>query len=220
MNHTARLLRKASTTNAFGSRLPDVIATGGWEAAWATGCTPWDARAAAPILFLRLLKQFRPPGRVLVPGCGSGFDAAAFSQAGFDTLGVDLSETAISRAKTLAGEISGLSNNLKFEVNDIFTMKGDFDLAFDYTLLSALPPALWPKWASAMRGLVKKPGKLVVLLFPIGNFEGGPPYAVNPSEVNTLLEHSGFSCDELSAVPNSESHPARAVSLQLIAFYY
>ena len=36
------------------------------------------------------------------------------------------------------------------------------------------------------------PGELVSLVFPLGEFEGGPPYALSPQIVSELLTPAGF----------------------------
>ena len=52
--------------------------------------------------------------------------------------------------------------------------EGRFDVVFDYTFLCAMPPSLREKWAQKMSKLVKtNTGRLVTLIFPIGDFKGG-----------------------------------------------
>ena len=53
--------------------------------------------------------------------------------------------------------------------------------------------------------------ELVTLIFPVGDYSGGPPFATKPDAVRALLEGAGFECAELSRVPPELSHPARAV---------
>lgn len=53
--------------------------------------------------------------------------------------------------------------------------------------------------------------ELVTLIFPVGDFAGGPPFAAQPLAVRSLLEGAGFECAELGPVPPELSHPARAV---------
>lgn len=46
--------------------------------------------------------------------------------------------------------------------------------------LCALPPKLRAAWAETVGRLLKPgTGQLVTLIFPIGDYEGGPPFAVS-----------------------------------------
>ena len=45
-----------------------------------------------------------PKGRSLVPGCGRGYDAIAFGNSGYDSIGLDLSPTGVVQAKALLAE--------------------------------------------------------------------------------------------------------------------
>ena len=53
--------------------------------------------------------------------------------------------------------------------------------------------------------------ELIILLFPVGDFQGGPPFACNPEGIKALVESAGFVCTHLQPVPNELSHKARAV---------
>jgi methyl halide transferase len=50
-------------------------------------------------------------------------------------------------------------------------------------------------------------GVLVTLLFPVGEFQGGPPFATKPKTYQDLLLPLGFVCD--FSEPVSQSFPAR-----------
>lgn len=218
-NHVRR-----QSTNAFGSSLPDVIEKAGWEGAWQANVTPWDAGKPAPLIKHLLKTGQLPDGPVLVPGVGSGYDAIEFAKLGRRTLGLDISTTAVARARRVAAQDDAAqalvdAGSLEFKVADLFTFPvprdisggSGYSVVFDYTLLPALPPDLWPQWASAMKRLVHPTkGELVVLLFPVGNHKGGPPYALNPTKISDLLAEHDFDAVSLEPVPPELSHKARA----------
>lgn len=158
-----------------------------------------------------------------MPGAGSGWDAFEFALAGFETVAADLSATAVERCKDIVqrdDELRELADTRRLSViqGDYFAMaddpahRGAYQLIWDYTFSAALPPAMRPAWASASHKLLsRQPGsELVCLLFPVGKFEGGPPFAVDPNEYRALLESSGFQTTELSPLPLAQSHKARA----------
>lgn len=48
------------------------------------------------------------------------------------------------------------------------------------SFLCALPPVMRPEWAARYRDIMKKKdGVLITLIYPIGDHEDGPPFAVN-----------------------------------------
>lgn len=185
-----RAVTRWASTNAFGSDLPSVVSKGGWDAAWRTGTTPWDAGKPAPVLSALLASEAPavlggplPAGRALVAGAGSGQDALALAAAGRHVIALDISPTAVERARaaaeahptarnlivppqgttvtTAATTASGMAarGSLRFVVADFFTWHAPpFDLAFDYTFLSCFPPAEWGRWAAGMRRLINDDG--------------------------------------------------------------
>lgn len=161
---TSLALRVRASTNAFGSALPSVVAARGWEGAWAQHCTPWDAGRAAPALTHLLASEALPPGPVLVPGCGAGWDALACAAAGRPTLGIDLSATAVARCRERqAADVRtrGLPPSaLDFRVADFFAFapRQPFSVVWDYTFMSALRSDAWPRWAATMWRLVAPQG--------------------------------------------------------------
>jgi SAM-dependent methyltransferase len=159
-------------TNAFGSTLPHVVETVGWEGAWVRGVTPWETNKPSPLLTALLtgsplLSSKLPIGRVLVPGCGSGADALACAQAGKrEVLAVDLSQTAIELCKVRHKKtIKEQDLKLTFQVADFFKLSTKpFDAIFDYTFLQALPKSVWPAWRDTMKRLLKPQGYAAPLL--------------------------------------------------------
>ena len=149
-----------------------------------------------------------------MPGCGRGYAVAALANAGFQTTGMELSETAAAAARQyLASEAAAPSAALRrgetfcplftasVTVGDFFACEaaGAYSLVFDSTFLCAIPPAWRDRWAAQMAKLIKPGGQIVLNVFPIGDHEGGPPYALTPEIVDALLSGVGFekiACDD------------------------
>ncbi|QRW05576.1 thiopurine S-methyltransferase [Ceratobasidium sp. AG-Ba] len=176
----------------------------GWDAAWKEGATPWDA--GAPQMPLRqvfetnIVADLNIPksGRVLVPGCGRGYDAIYFASQGYNVLGADLSPTAINEAK---GRVFFLpqSANLKIEyqVIDFFQnfafAEHPFDIVYDYTFFCAIPPSMRESWGQRMTEIVKPGGYLITLMYPIDPERArndGPPFPVDVEAYTRVLEQS------------------------------
>lgn len=167
----------------------------------------------------QLLKEGSlPTGRALVPGAGSAYDAMSLAEAGYDVTSLDISETAVEQAKEKvkldpAAAEAAAAGRLRLEQADFFSWAppaGGFDVIFDYTFLCALDPARRQAWASTTKAFLARGGSLVTQLFPIGQFAGGPPFALDLEDVGRLMRGSGFECVHSADIPATLSHPARA----------
>ena len=70
------------------------------------GSDAWELGRAAPPLeaFLRTDPRApQPPGRVLVPGCGSGYEVRAFHETGHDVRAIEFSAPAVAHAREVLG---------------------------------------------------------------------------------------------------------------------
>lgn len=196
-----------------------------WEQAWKEGRNRWDAGSPAPALEELLEStQLSPrhsasgslPPRALVPGCGSGYDVFALARAGYSTLGLDISPTALQRFESLREALpEQVRNRTSSRVGDFFQDEdlGRFDLIWDYTFLCAIEPERRQEWARRAASLVVPGGMLVSLVFPVlpapdyvSARENGPPYPLRPELVIELL-YDHFDLDGLSQP--AESHPGR-----------
>ncbi|KAI9001217.1 thiol methyltransferase 1 [Trametes punicea] len=183
----------------------------GWDEAWKVQVTPWDAGTVQPALKeLVESKAVDLPtsGRALVPGCGRGYDAIYIAASlGLETIGTDISPTAIKAAQEYKDTVGG-PDNVWFEVSDFFAMdEATFDLVYDYTFFVAIPPSMRPAWAKQMSKLVKPGGFLITLVFPILPYtDVGPPFYVRPEHYEEVLD-SGWE-KVLDKVPENtlESH--------------
>ena len=70
-----------------------------WDSRYRSGKTPWDY-GGVPAALLNYL-QTAQPGRVLIPGCGSGYEVRAFHERGWDVLAIDYSPAAVERARLI-----------------------------------------------------------------------------------------------------------------------
>lgn len=98
-----------------------------WDDDYRTGQTPWDVGFPDPRLVEAASRGVLPRGRALDIGCGTGTDARYLAGCGWEVTAVDLSPTAIERARAGGGRI-------RFEVHDILAApapNGPYDLVFD-----------------------------------------------------------------------------------------
>jgi SAM-dependent methyltransferase len=179
-----------------------------WQQAWKEGVTPWDAGASPPALRSLLDRDAVPAGRILVPGCGTGYDLATLARSDRQVVGIDLSEDA--RSAFLAAH-PDLPGSVVYEVTDFFSYApaGGFDFVWDYTFFCALDPAQRSSWSQTMERLVKPEGVLATLLFPFEDpISGtqGPPWPINAGMVRGYID-AAF--EELETAAVEHTHPGR-----------
>jgi SAM-dependent methyltransferase len=165
------------------SRMPEWPAKEFWDERYREGKTPWDYGRVPPE-FQEYLSLQPPPLRLLVPGCGSGYEIAAAVELGHDAVGIDLSDQAVVRARGRLGAVSH-----RALVGDFFKHRfeeASFDLIYERTFLCALPPALRPDYVGRMQQLLK-PGGLLAGYFIYGTEPEPPPYPLAPGEENELI---------------------------------
>ncbi|KAL9251574.1 putative thiol methyltransferase 2 [Drosera capensis] len=166
---------------------------GGWQKCWEEAATPWDLGQPTPILLHLLQTDSVPTGRILVPGCGSGYDVIALAGPERYVIGLDVSDTALSRARELSSR-SPMGKYCTFLKEDFFKWKPTelFDVVFDYTFFCAIDPNMRSAWARCMSELLKSDGELITLMFPIDDHVGGPPFTALVADYEAVLCPLGF----------------------------
>ncbi|MEN3943258.1 methyltransferase domain-containing protein [Prosthecobacter sp. SYSU 5D2] len=159
-----------------------------WESCYQEGNTPWDKGAPSPPLSA-WVKKNHPQGRALVPGCGTGHDVVMLVEAGMDAAGVDLSSTAIEKARGIYPAYAA-----RFHLGDLFQLPADWHCAFDYvfehTCLCALPPQWRSAYAATVHGLLRPGGSLAGIWFvdpEMDPGETGPPFGISVPELDGLF---------------------------------
>lgn len=184
-----------------------------WERMWAHGIDEgeaFDCRRTEPGFQVMLDRGEVAigDGRALVPGCGRGYALASLARAGFSSVvGLEISATARDAcAARLKTENIPSGSEVEVVVRDFFEYdvleEERFDAAYDCTFLCAIDPNKRKEWADVYARVIKPGGVLVSLVFPCGDFEGGPPYALSPEIVKNLLAPTGkFEQVSLARVP-------------------
>lgn len=174
-----------------------------WDERYRAGFTPWDARGV-PAALAGFVEGSRPGRRVLVPGCGSAYEAGFLDSRGFDVTAIDIAPEALARAREVLGPAA--AGRLLREA-DFFTLDIAVDWIYERAFLCALPVRLWADYASAMRRLLAPRGLLAGLFFvdeAAGDPRRGPPFPARRAELDGLLA-SGFECIADEAVPEEQS---------------
>lgn len=154
-----------------------------WNERYQERKTPWDFNGV-PLALLTFIQNEDRSSRVLVPGCGSGYEVKAFLDAGFDVWAIDFSEVAVAQTRKLLDREKDRVTHANF-----FTYalnEQPFDLIYERTFLCALPPTLWDSYAMCMKKLLRPEGKLIGFFFR-GPEEEPPPYPLSKAEAKKLF---------------------------------
>ena len=177
-----------------------------WDARYAAGVTPWDARQVPPMLAAWVAGRAAAlrGARVLVPGCGSGYEVRLFAEAGCSVDAIDFSDAALEAARRVLGEFAA-----RVRKADFFAFDADpFDLVYERALMCALPRRNWPDWARRVAELVR-PGGLLAGFYYFDDNVRGPPFGTDARTLEALLE-PGFERLEDCLVPSEQCLPVFA----------
>jgi SAM-dependent methyltransferase len=169
-----------------------------WDTRYRGGVMPWDAAGVPPRLF-RWLEERKAKARILVPGCGTGYEVRALAAHGHDVLAIEFSDAAIEAARRELGALS--ERVLKA---DFFAFEAaPFDVIYERAFMAALPRRLWPQWAARVAELLR-PGAELVGFFYFDDNQRGPPFGISRERLAELLEKD-FELVDDQAIPPSES---------------
>jgi SAM-dependent methyltransferase len=155
-----------------------------WTSRYAAGKMPWDF-GGVPTALKSFLARSSASGKVLIPGCGSGYEVQAFHEAGYDVTAIDFSPAAVEQAKKVLGVLAE-----RVLLGDFFTQdlgQECFELIYERTFLCSMPPSRWPDYANRMAGLLSPRGKLIGV-FLYGQRSESPPYPIGDEEANQLFQ--------------------------------
>lgn len=164
-----------------------------WQSRFETLQLPWDRGMPNPQLIQWIENGTIPRGsRVIVPGCGQGWEIAALAAAGMDVIGIDFAPGALTLCQRLLDERQ--LNARLVEANVLHWQPGDpADFVFEQTCLCALYPDHWIAYAQQMQRWLKPGGQLLALFMqaPRPDSESGaiegPPYHCDINGMRALF---------------------------------
>ena len=154
-----------------------------FDSRFAAGKTPWDFGGVPNSLRL-FLEKHHGPGRVLIPGCGSGYEIEAFASTHWEVMGVDFSTVAVARARQLLGPLGDQVHQGDFF--DYPLRQGWFDIIYERTFLCTLTPEFRTQYARRIAELVAPSGLLCGFFF-FGPEDEPPPYPISQDQLYELL---------------------------------
>ena len=162
-----------------------------WEDLYKAKKDVWDLGKASPILE-EFFKHASCPktGRVLVPGAGRGYDAAAWAQRGHETLAVDFSQTAFAALNSLTEKQRKLTvlNIDLFELTPKSTQP--FDIIFEYGCFNSVHPGRRDEYFEVWDRMLQPNGIVIAAFYPLIRTTSldGPPHPTSEGELMARLD--------------------------------
>ncbi|MFV5216008.1 methyltransferase domain-containing protein [Azonexus caeni] len=167
-----------------------------WCSRFGAGAIPWDA-GGVPADFAAFVAA-RAPLETLVPGCGSGWEAAFLAGAGWPVTALDFSPVAVDKARAVLGTAA-----VDLVCGDFFAYQPPrpLELIYERAFLCALPRKLWDDWGRQVAALLPT-GALLAGYFFVCDQLKGPPFGIRREQLEALLEPA-FECIEDKPVSDS-----------------
>lgn len=171
-------------------KVRETVGMSDWDTRYQTGDTPWDKGHAAPPLTELLEKTDASAwgtGPILVPGCGLGHDVRELARLRIPVCGLDLSQTALAKARETKG--AGYET---YEVGDFLDPEWwggrKFSAIWEHTCFCAIDPEDRKRYAEAAAGCLEEGGVLAGVFFITpydpGEEQAGPPFAASVAELD------------------------------------
>ena len=191
-----------------------------WQSRFESGQTPWERESASPQLQAWLAQGTIQAGeRVIVPGCGGGWEVAALAAHGARVSGIDYAPGALARTVSRL-KPSGLQAAL--EEADVLHWQptAPVDAVYEQTCLCALHPDHWIRYASQLHAWLRPGGRLLALFMQMGRDSAsqgmveGPPYHCDINAMRALFPAQQWEWPKppFSAV----AHPSGAFELPVV----
>lgn len=153
-----------------------------WESRYRGNVIPWDA-GKVPTSLREYARSLPSGARVLIPGCGSAYEAAYLAGQGFDVLAIDFSPAAVEAARK---NLAGLADFVRLADFFDFDFGNPYDVIYERAFLCALPRKMWSGYADRCTELLKPRGVIAGFFF-LADTPKGPPFGASQAELDALL---------------------------------
>lgn len=174
-----------------------------WEARYRDKNTPWDREGTSPALAHWFGTGELTPGRILVPGCGRGYEVVEMARRGFEVTALDIAPTPVAVLRQRLKD-----EGLRAEVLQVDAFAWQpaepYDVIYEQTSLCALSPSQWREYADRLYRWLRPGGRLFALFMQTGRADG-PPFHCEVSEMKELFasDHWQWPDEPALEVPHS-----------------
>ncbi|MCS6823259.1 MAG: TPMT family class I SAM-dependent methyltransferase [Cytophagaceae bacterium] len=156
-----------------------------WENRYINMDIGWDTGAVTPPIKTYIDGLSDKNIRMLIPGCGNGYEAEYAFRKGFTNVHVlDIAITPLLNFKKRVADFP----ESQLLHKDFFTLTGSYDLIIEQTFFCALDPKLRKSYAQKMYELLAPEGVLAGLLFDDPLNTDRPPFGGSKEEYLMYFE--------------------------------
>jgi len=181
---------------------------GFWNDRYASGVTPWDLGEVSEPVRTLVERHFPPQGRVLVPGCGRGWEVVYLTKLGYSVTAVDFADEAVRFLGELARESQVQPEILQ---QDLFLLpavyNSSFDVLLEQTCFCAIDPSLRSEYEQVAHRILRPGGKLSGVFMELEEPREGPPYSTPPELVRAQFPVSRWRLDSQEPLPRNPKRP-------------
>lgn len=168
------------STPTFDSRDPTAPAF--WSERFERAFTPWDL-GGVPAALRAFIERSPRPYVTLIPGCGTGYEVACLTQAGWDVTAIDFSRAAVEAARAKLGPLGEHVVEADFFS---FVPPRPVELIYERAFFCALPVRMRQDIVSRWAALLPL-GGLLAGFFYFDDAPKGPPFGIVPAELDAML---------------------------------
>lgn len=156
-----------------------------WDLRYQHAVTPWDRGQTSPALLGWLADRTLKPCRILLPGCGRGYEVVELARRGFDVVALDISAAAI---QFVQNELNVHGLEAELIQSDLFDWMPDrpFTAVYEQTCLCALLPEQWAAYTHRLVEWIQPEGDLFALFMQTGK-ANGPPFHCDIGRMQQLF---------------------------------
>lgn len=159
--------------------------SGYWQGRWEEQQTGWDIGYASPPI-TEYFTTIDRDARILIPGCGNGWEGQHLFEQGFRNITLlDLAPAAVELMKHRMPDAPAEM----IQHGDFFEHTGSYDYIVEQTFFCALHPSQRQDYIEKANELLTADGKLVGVLFDTHFGFDHPPFGGSKSEYEPLFEH-------------------------------
>ena len=193
-----------------------------WQERFEKQETPWDRGGPNPQLLRWLENGELSPCRILVPGCGKGWEVLELAQRGFDVVGVDYTQAAVEHTRALLASQGAFAQVVEADVLS-YHPNTKFDAIYEQTCLCAIHPDHWKDYAEQIWHWLVPGGSLWVMFMqsvrPAATEEGrieGPPYHCDINAMRAMFPLSRWQWPTPPYTRVPHTHLTYELALQLV----
>ena len=167
------------------------------------GMTPWDIGGPQPVI-RQLAAVGAIKGEVLEPGCGSGHHAIYCAAQGYSVTGVEISPTALDRARRNAAAAGVTVDFQLADATQLDGFEGRFDTVLDCGLFHNIPSAAWPSYMQALHRATRPGARTYMFEWAPGRLNGlSNPSPLHEEDFSAVLPRSAGTSPTSGRQPGS-----------------